>query len=85
VLASSDTRAVPITLAPTDVAKIVRVGPALRSLGLQPFGDARDDMTITELDEANKAKAEASKAKAEAQAQGAAQIKVDNANPEPAA
>jgi len=85
VLASSDTRAVPITLAPTDVAKIIRVGPALRSLGLQPFGDARDDMTITELDEANKAKAEASKAKAEAQAQGAAQIKVDNANPEPAA
>jgi hypothetical protein len=56
-LASGDTKAVPIELAPADVAKIVRVGPALRSLGLDTFGDERDNMTITELDEATKAKA----------------------------
>jgi hypothetical protein len=58
-LASGDTKAVPIPLAPTDIAKIVRVGPALRSIGLEPFGDARDGMTITELEEASKAKAAA--------------------------
>lgn len=80
-LASGDTKAVPIELAPTDVAKIVRVGPALRSLGLELFGDARDGMTITELDEANKAKAEAAKAAAAAQSDAAAQIRVDNAAP----
>lgn len=31
------------------VAAVVRGGPALASLGLQPFGDKRDDMTIAEL------------------------------------
>jgi hypothetical protein len=78
-LASGDTKAVPIELAPTDVAKIVRVGPALRSLGLDPFGDERDNMTITELDSFNVAKAEAQKAAAAAQAGANAQIKVDEA------
>jgi hypothetical protein len=58
-LASGDVKAVPIPLAPTDIAKIVRVGPALRSIGLEPFGDERDGMTITELEEASKAKAAA--------------------------
>lgn len=82
-LASANTKAVPIALAPTDVAKIVRVGPALRSLGLETFGDERDGMTITELDEANKAKAEAAKAQATAQADANAQIKVDDAAPDP--
>lgn len=67
-LASGDTKAVPIPLAPTDIAKIVRVGPALRSIGLEPFGDARDNMTITELDEASKAKAAAASAPAPAPA-----------------
>ena len=62
LLASGDTKAVPIQLAPTDIAKIVRVGPALRSIGLEPFGDDRDGMTITELDEASKAKAAAAQA-----------------------
>ncbi len=80
-LAAGDTKSVPIELAPTDVAKIVRVGPALRSLGLELFGDERDNMTITELDEANKAKAEAAKAAATAQAGAVAQIQVDNAAP----
>lgn len=81
-LASGDTKAVPIELAPTDVAKIVRVGPALRSLGLELFGDERDNMTITELDEANKAKAEAAKATAAAQAGATAQIRVEEAAPD---
>ncbi len=66
ILAAGDSKAVPIPLAPTDIAKIVRVGPALRSIGLEPFGDARDGMTITELDEANKAKAAVAQAGGEA-------------------
>jgi hypothetical protein len=81
-LAAGDTKAVPIELAPMDVAKIVRVGPALRSLGLELFGDERDNMTITELDEANKAKAEAAKAAAAAQAGATAQIRVEEAAPD---
>ena len=81
VLASGDTKAVPIELAPTDVAKIVRVGPALRSLGLELFNDERDAMTITELDAFNQAKAEAQKAAASAQADANAQIKVADAAP----
>jgi hypothetical protein len=68
-LAAGESRAVPIPLAPTDMAKVVRVGAALRSLGLEPFGDARDGMTITELDELNKAKAAAKEAAAAAQAE----------------
>jgi hypothetical protein len=68
ILAAGDSKAVPIQLAPTDIAKIVRVGPALRSIGLEPFGDARDGMTITELDEANKAKAAVNQAQGEAKA-----------------
>lgn len=59
-LASGDSKAVPIPLAPTDIAKVVRVGAALRSLGLEPFGDERDNMTITELDAFVAAQAEAS-------------------------
>jgi hypothetical protein len=43
-------------LAPTDVAKVVRVSEARASQGLPAFGDARDNMTITELDEFMKAK-----------------------------
>jgi hypothetical protein len=48
---------VPITLAPTDIAKVVRVREARESQGLPPFGDARDDMTMTELDAYLQAKA----------------------------
>lgn len=59
VLAAGDKKTTPLTLAPTDVAKVVRVREARASQGLEPFGDARDNMTITELDELLKAKATA--------------------------
>jgi hypothetical protein len=48
-----------IVLAPTDVAKVVRVSEARASQGLAPFGDARDNMTLTELDAYLQAKAAA--------------------------
>lgn len=47
-----------VNLAPTDIAKVVRVSEARASQGLPAFGDERDDMTLTELDERNKAKAQ---------------------------
>lgn len=39
-----------VALAPTDVAKVVRVREARAASGLQPFGDERDDLTIAELE-----------------------------------
>ncbi len=39
-----------VVLAPTDVAKVVRVREARAASGLPPFGDERDDLTIAELD-----------------------------------
>ena len=57
-----------INLAPTDVAKVVRVREARAASGLPPFGDERDDMTLTELDERNKASAAAEASNAEAPA-----------------
>jgi hypothetical protein len=39
-----------VVLAPTDVAKVVRVREARAASGLLPFGDERDDLTISELD-----------------------------------
>jgi len=48
-----------VELAPTDIAKVVRASEARDSQGLPPFGDARDDMTMTELDQWNEAKAAA--------------------------
>lgn len=56
-LASQEQQAVPLTLAPTDLAIVVRGREARASQGLPPFGDERDDMTIAEL----KALAEAQK------------------------
>lgn len=56
-LASQDETAPPIELAPTDVAKVVLVKEVRLSRGLPLLGDERDDMTITELEEFNKAKA----------------------------
>lgn len=41
------------------LAAVVRGGPALASLGLAPFGDARDNMTIAELTNAAKGTAAA--------------------------
>lgn len=50
-----------IPLAPTDVAKVTRVAEARASVGLAPFGDERDDLTIEELAAQIAAKAEAAK------------------------
>lgn len=49
-LASIEQSATSIALAPTDIAKVVRVREARASQGLPPFGDERDDMTISQLD-----------------------------------
>jgi len=49
-LAAVASRSVPLALAPTDVAKVVRAREARASQGLEPFGDERDDMTIAQLD-----------------------------------
>lgn len=51
--------AVPLQLAPTDVAKVVRAIEIRRSQGLPPFGDERDGKTIPELDAAAAAAATA--------------------------
>jgi hypothetical protein len=48
-----------ILLAPTDVAKVVRVREARNAQGLEPFGDYRDDLTISELEVDAQAKADA--------------------------
>lgn len=58
----TDTSTSTITLAPTDIAKVVRVREARQAQGLPPFGDARDEMTITELDALAQAKATATPA-----------------------
>jgi hypothetical protein len=49
-LANVEEQTSTIALAPTDVAKVVRVREARASQGLPPFGDERDDLTITELE-----------------------------------
>lgn len=58
VLATAETKTVPLQLAPTDVAKVVRVREARAAQGLPPFGDERDDMTMPELEASAKASAE---------------------------
>jgi hypothetical protein len=58
-LAAGDDSAANVTLAPTDVAKVVRVREARSAQNLPPFGDERDELTINELDARNEAKAEA--------------------------
>lgn len=80
-LASVENQTSTIVLAPTDVAKVVRVREARAAQGLQPFGtpenpDPRDDLTLTELEAKTQAKAEAAKAQAEAAAQADADAKV---------
>lgn len=78
-LADVDARAVPLTLAPTDLARVVRVREARASQGLAPLGDDRDNLFISELEEIAKAKT----AQAEARADAAAEIAVDNATGAP--
>ncbi len=45
-----DAPAVKLELAPTDVARVVKVDEARRSQGLPPIGDERGQLTIPELD-----------------------------------
>lgn len=64
-------------LAPTDIAKVVRGFEARAAQGLDPFGtpeapDPRDQMTLTEIEEASKAKAAAQAAAVTTPAPGAA-------------
>jgi len=47
-----------LSLAPTDAAKIIKASEGRRSMGLPPFGDARDEKTITEMGEKAEASAE---------------------------
>jgi hypothetical protein len=56
-LAAENNRAVPLDLAPTDVAKVVTVDEARLSRSLDPIGDERGALTITELDARTKAAA----------------------------
>lgn len=48
-----------VELAPTDIAKVIRVREARAAQGLDPLGDERDDMTISELEAANEEEGEA--------------------------
>lgn len=69
-LASGEKKVVPLALAPTDIARVVRVREARAAQGLPPLGDVRDDLFIAEL---------------EAKTEASAEIKVDNATePKPA-
>jgi len=49
-IADIEQQSATLVLAPTDIARVVRVREARAAQGLPPFGDKRDDMTITELD-----------------------------------
>ncbi len=51
---SQDDERPQLELAPTDVAKVVRVREVRASQGLGPLGDERDDMTVNELAESLK-------------------------------
>lgn len=72
-LADAEARAVPLDLAPTDVARVVRVNEARASRALPPLADDRGALFISELEERAKAERDAAAAKADA----AAQIAVD--------
>jgi hypothetical protein len=57
VMASVETKVVPLQLAPTDVARVVTVNEARASQGLPPLSDERGTMMISDLE--RKAEAEA--------------------------
>jgi len=57
VQADSENENISLPLAPTDIAKVVRVREARAAQGLPPFGDERDDMTISELENLKEAAA----------------------------
>jgi transposase-like protein len=57
-LAEASKTTTTLALAPTDIARVVRVREAReRAAGLPPFGDERDDMTISELEASGKTEA----------------------------
>jgi hypothetical protein len=49
-LAAAETKAVPLQLAPTDIARVVKVREARAAQGLPALGDARDELTISALE-----------------------------------
>lgn len=49
-LAAVETQAVPLQLAPTDIARVVKVREARAAQGLPPLGDERDELTISALE-----------------------------------
>lgn len=51
-LAAAETKAIPLQLAPTDVARVVKVREARAAQGLPALGDPRDDLFIAELEAA---------------------------------
>lgn len=57
--AAAETKVIPIELAPTDVARVVKVREARAAQGLPPLGDDRDEMFISELEAAQAAQADA--------------------------
>ena len=69
---------VPIELAPTDLAKIVRAREGRASAGLKPFGDDRDDMTISEMGEKAEAAGEVEVVEAEAEEENNAPTKEES-------
>jgi hypothetical protein len=65
----------PIQLAPTDVARVVKVSEARASQGLDPLGDERDDLFLSELEA--KATADAAPPPAAPGAPGAFHVRAD--------
>lgn len=65
-----------IELAPTDIAKVVKVVEARAAQGLPPFGDERDQLTISEFAAKTETKGEVEVAEAEADAGADADIEV---------
>lgn len=49
-LAAVETQAIPLQLAPTDIARVVKVREARAAQGLPPLGDERDELTISALE-----------------------------------
>lgn len=75
-LASTEAANVPLELAPTDVARVVKVREARASQGLGPLGDERDGLFLSELEAAAKGKVDAKVAEAETEAEAEADVKV---------
>jgi len=78
-LASTEAANVPLELAPTDVARVVKVREARASQGLAPLGDERDGLFLTELEAQAEGEADAAVAEVEAKVDAEAEVKVDEA------